>query len=459
MGKISEMLEKYKKLNRISFSMPGHKNGRGLANDWGMADVTELSDTDSLHYSEGAVKSACEKISEIYFSDRSYIMVNGSTGGIFTMLASVCKRGDKILVSRLCHMSVINACVALGICPVFFNHRIYGEFSICGEADIYDLKEKLTEDIKAVLVTSPNYFGVVSDIATIADILKEKSIPLLVDEAHGAHFFVGGFFPENALLLGADMVVQSTHKTLNGLNQSALLHIKSDLVDCEKVEELLTFFQTSSPSYPIAASAENAVLEVAENNQKWEEIYRRCKELKERIKNKTDIKIPRKDDGFFALDETRLVFNFSSYDICGYEVSEILRKDWNIDIEMADSENIVLIATPANSEADFDKIEKALFAIETNIKKADKTLKKNVIPEIKGLCVTPSVAFCSECEYIELEKSENKISVKTITVYPPGVPVLVPGMKINKECIEYLENCGGEITGMKDGKIKVIKEG
>ena len=459
MGKISEMLKDYKKLNRVSFSMPGHKNGKGIDGDWGSLDVTELSDTDSLHYSDGAVKAACKKISEIYSGDKSYIMVNGSTGGILTMIASVCKRGDKILVSRLCHMSVINACVTLGICPVFVNHKVYDKFSICGEVDINDLKEKLTDDIKAVLLTSPNYFGIVSDIKSISDIVKEKSIPLLVDEAHGAHFFAGENFPANAILLGADMVVQSTHKTLNGLNQSALLHVKSDLVEYERVEEVLTFFQTSSPSYPIAASAEDAVLEVAEDNFGWKKVYSICKRMKEKIQKETNINIPCMDDGFFALDETRLVFNFSCYDITGYEVSEILRKEWNVDIEMADGENIVLIVTPANDEEELEKLERALLNITEKLKRNDKECKKIIIPEMSNLDVTPSEAFYSDSEYIELEKSENRISVKTVTVYPPGVPVLVPGMKINRECIGYLEDCGGEITGMKDGKIKVIKEG
>jgi len=455
-GEIIKMLEKYKELGRISFSMPGHKSRK--SGEWGRNDVTELPDTDSLHNSEGSVKKACENISDIYGSDMSIIMVNGSTGGIFTMLASVCRRGDKILVSRCSHMSVINACVALGLLPVFFEHRIYKKYSVTGEADIRDLKNKLTDDIKAVLVTSPNYFGVVSDIKTISEMLKEKKIPLLVDEAHGAHFVAGEEFPQNAIRLGADMVTQSTHKTLNGLNQSALLHIRSSIVDAERVKEVSAFFQTSSPSYPVAASTENAVLEATCDNE-WGRIYRICRNLKERIKKETHINIPCMEDGFFSLDETRLVFNFSEYDITGYEVSEILRKEWNIDIEMADNENIVLIATPGNSESDFKILEKALFGITKELKKAEGKPGECVIPDIEKLEVSPSDTFYSESEYIELDKSENRISVKTVTVYPPGVPVLVPGVKVNKECIEYLKACGGEIIGMKDGKIKVIKEG
>lgn len=459
-GKIFEMLENYKKLNRVSFSMPGHKNGRGIKNAWGDADVTELSDTDSLHHSEGAVKKACERIADIFSADMSLIMVNGSTGGIFTMLASACKRGDRVLISRVSHMSVINACVTLGLYPVFFEHKLYEEYSVYGEADIEDFEKKLKENnIKAVLVTSPNYFGAVSDIKKMSRILKERKIPLLVDEAHGAHFFAGEFFPEGALACGADMAVQSIHKTLNGLNQSAVLNVKSVLIDLERVRDVSAFFQTSSPSYPIAASAESGVLEAAEDNTGWKKTLERCMEIKEYLAKNTYIKIPGEKDGFFALDNTRLVFNFSEYAITGHEVNEILRKKYNIDIEMSDMENIVLIPTPSNTDDDFSMLKNALKEICTDIKKTDIGKYRGVIPEISDLAITPEKAFYAESEWIDLEKSEGRISVKTVTVYPPGVPVLVPGGKVSGECVEYLEKCGGEITGMNGNKIKVVKEG
>lgn len=459
-GKIFEMLEKYINRRRISFSMPGHKNGKGIDGFWGDFDVTELEDTDSLHDSEGAVLAACGKIAGIFSADMSLIMVNGSTGGIFTMLASVTKPGDEVLVSRTSHMSVINACVVLGLSPVFFEHKICDEFSVAGGADIDDLKKKIDcGNIRAVLVTSPNYFGMVSDIKAISSIAKEKNIPLLVDEAHGAHFIAGDFLPESALSLGADMAVQSTHKTLNGLNQSAVLHVKAGLVDLERVKAVSVFFQTSSPSYPIAASAENAILEVAGNGEAWRAVLKRCRKLKESLREDTKIKMPDKKECFYDLDETRLTFNFSMYNVTGHEVSDILRLKYNIDAEMADGENIVLIATPANSAKDFDTLEEALKGICSGLERVEKRKKPCVLPGLDKPEILPTEAFYGEGEWIAIEESLGRISAVVVTVYPPGVPVLVPGALIEEKCIKYIMECGGRVTGMKDGKIKVMKKG
>ncbi len=459
MGEIFKMLKNYKGLKRHCFSMPGHKNGQGLKGTWAKFDVTELHDTDSLHNSDGACKFAFQKISEIYRADMSLIMVNGSTGGIFSMLSATLRRGDTVLVSRICHMSVINACITLGLKPIFFEHKFYPEFSIYGEADLEDFSKKLERNpVKAVLVVSPNYNGVVSDILAMSEILRSKKIPLLVDEAHGAHFIASDEFPENAISLGADMSVLSTHKTLNGLNQSAVLNAKSGLVDFKKVKDVAAFFQTSSPSYPIAASCENAILEVEEDNSKWIGTLNECRAFVEYILRKTKIKIPQLSDGFFGIDPTRLTLNFSKYNIEGHKIAEILRKEYNIDVEMADSENILLIMTAANSKKDFRHLKKALVGICKDLE--DRDIKKEPIsmPEIK-IISDLSDTFYSKGENMKLEESVGRISKNTITVYPPGVPVIVTGAEITKEIVCYLKSCGGEIIGLNDGFIEVKKEG
>ncbi len=458
-GKIFGMLKKYKSMKRHSFSMPGHKNGKGLGGGFADLDVTELPDTDSLHNSEGACKIASQNIAGIYGADMSIIMTNGSTGGIFTMLSSTLKRGDAVLVSRISHISVINACISLGLKPIFFEHKPYPKYSIYGEADLEDFSKKLEENpVKAVLVVSPNYYGVVSDIKAMSEILKDKKIPLLVDEAHGAHFIASEDFPQNAIKLGADMSVMSTHKTLNGLNQSAILNVRTSLVDCERVKELASFFQTSSPSYPIAASCENAVLEAFEDNSKWLGTLKMCRDLKETLSKKTQIKTPELSDGFFGLDPTRLALNFSSYKTEGHKIAEILRKDYNIDVEMADSENILLIATAGNVKSDFLKLLSALIEICKNLEIRDTKNRYMLLPKI-DLVADLSDTFYTEGECVELKNSVGRISENTVMVYPPGVPVLIPGGLICRETIEYLNTCGGEIIGIKDGFIRVKKEG
>lgn len=458
-GEIFRMLKNYKRFKRHSFSMPGHKNGKGLKGEFARFDVTELPDTDSLHNSDGACKLASQNISKIYGADMSIIMVNGSTGGIFTMLAATLKRGDTVLVSRISHMSVINACITLGLKPIFFEHKFYPEFSIYGEADLEDFSEKLEENpVKAVLVVSPNYNGIVSDIKKMSAILKGRNIPLLVDEAHGAHFIAVDEFPQNATRLGADMSVLSTHKTLNGLNQSAILNVKSGLVDLKKVKEVASFFQTSSPSYPIAASCENAVLEACEDNSKWVGTLKECGVLKKYLTEKTKIKIPQLSDGFFGIDPTRLTLSFSEYNIGGHKIAEILRKDYNIDVEMADSENILLIMTAGNSKKDFRHLKKAMVEICKDLEIRDTKKESIHMPGIKIMSDISDV-FYAQGEDVKLEDSVGRISKNTVTVYPPGVPVVITGAEICQDAVSYLKDCDGEIIGLKDGLICVKKEG
>lgn len=452
-GKIADMLLKYSALGRISFSMPGHKQ-RGI-NPWGTYDVTELPDTDSLHHPSGAVEKAENRIAQIFSCDRSLIMVNGSTGGIFAMLAAACRRGEKVLVSRISHISVINACVALGLEPIFFEHILYEKYSIYGDADLEDIKKKLEEnDVSAILVTSPNYYGIVSDIKSIRSMAKD--IPLLVDEAHGAHFFAGDFLPQSAVRY-CDMAVQSAHKTLDGLNQSAFLHINGGDALQERARAVSCFFQTSSPSYIIAASAESAAESVAKDPSGWENTYRACVELKNRLRKNTELLIPDRSDGFFDIDETRPVFNFSRYDITGHGAGDFLREECGIDIEMSDTENIVLIATPSNSVHDFEALGAALEKLCKNLKKSSAGAKRYIVPPLEKTEIMPSEAFYSASEYIPFRCAEGKISAAVVTVYPPGVPLCVPGSRITQECVKYLENCGGEIVGMKDGMAKVLK--
>lgn len=455
---ISKMLKKYKRAARVSFAMPGHKNRRKIKHCLKLPDVTELSDTDSLHNPQRGVKDALLQMAKIQGSDQSFIMVNGSTGGVLTMLAASCKRGESVLLSRACHISAINACIILGLKPIFFEHKIYEEYSIHGEADIEDLVKKLENNrIKAVLVTSPNYYGIISDIKRIAHILKGTGIPLLVDEAHGAHFVAGGFLPESAIKLGADMSVVSTHKTLSALNQTAVLNVKSKIITPKRVADIIAMFETSSPSYILASSAEKAVAECVTKPMRWKRLVNRCEKLKKELELKTDIKIPSVNDGIFELDPTRLVFNFSAYEISGNEVSDFLREYHNIDIEMSDTENIVLIPSAENTAEDFYLLKRALLHLCKITEKRSEEKADAHLPSIAEHDMSPADAFYADSEYVSPENGVGRISAKTVIVYPPAVPVLIPGAIITEEALEYLQNSEGKIIGMQNGKFCVVK--
>ncbi len=454
---ILDMLKSYKQKNRISFAMPGHKGGVGLMSDFSSfgLDVTELSDTDNLLNPKESVKQAKKALSDFFGSADTFFLVNGSTGGIHTMLVSVCDFGDTVLISRTCHSSVINACSLFGINPVFIEQEILGEFDIPKGVNPQKLAELIKAyKPKAVLITSPNYFGICSDLSEIARIVHSYNIPLLVDEAHGAHFCTDkNIFPKSAMMSGADMSVQSAHKTLNSPNQTALLHYNSNIIDYERVKKVYGMLQTSSPSYLLCAACECAVSELSTTGiDKWRRLYCNVSLLKENLSAYYKILDKTEKADISDLDKTRIVINLCDYDCTGFEISQILTKEYNIDIEMADLKNLVLIPTPANSNSDFECLYNALINIHKTLKPTKNTYNSLSLPEPVGV-ISPYQAFHSPQKAYPLCDSLNKISATTVVSYPPAIPVVLPGFKITEEVIEYIEKMqetGAEITGLGD---------
>lgn len=444
-------LKDYHSSGRISFAMPGHKNGRGLSPELLNCDVTELPLTLDLHSSCNAVKSSFRLLSERYGSDESYIVTCGSTSCIQAMLAAALKPGDTLLAAADCHMSVINTCALCGFNLRFIPKTLNREFLI-PEAfwDINEILDKY-DDIKAVIITSPTYYGICADIPSVLESCHSRNIPLLVDEAHGAHFPASPLLPDSALLTGADAVCQSAHKTLNALTGAAFLHINGNLISRERLESALLMFQTSSPSYVIAASADIARDELYDN-KKWSDICRLCIEFKEKIRQNTNIHVLDNDDC------TRLVMNFSEYDITGCMIERILYEHYNIDIEMSDAENIVLIITASNTAEELDELYGALVKIAGRLQKSRSRLRLNEPPVCTDL-IQPQKAFFADSHEICLSESAGFISAASVCAYPPGIPIIAAGSRITKEqteYIQYLDNAGARITGLNKGSIKVI---
>lgn len=442
-----ERLMSYAAQNRISFAMPGHKNGRGLKKDLISLDVTELYETENLHHGGEYVKKSQQLLSRLYSSDKSCILTGGSTAAIQAMICSAVETGGTLLASGDCHMSVINTCALLGINIKFFPKDI-NSFNIpdCTKT----LKEYLDEDVNAVIITSPNYYGICSDVKTIAIECHEKNIPLLVDEAHGAHFVSDSRFPDTAVKY-ADAVCHSAHKTLNAMNGAAYLHANGTLINHGRLEKALSMFQSSSPSYVIAASADTAREEL-EIGGGWSNAIELCKKFKKRL-SKTGINTLENDD------ITRLVLNFSDYGISGFEISEILRKN-GIDIEMADLYNVVLIVTPSNTAEDMDALFNALCGITASMPKT-KTKAKIPAPPYCRETLSPQKAFFANQEKLRLDKALNLVSCSTVVPYPPGIPVIYTGETIREEHIEYIsriQKAGGEITGLDNGIITVMEK-
>lgn len=456
MTTLFDKLMNYAETGRISFAMPGHKGGAGLSAEFkehiAEIDVTELADTENLHIPKSVIKDAQRRLAEMYGSDESRFLTGGSTEGIQIMLNSVMRDG-KLLVNRSCHRSVINCAVLAGFDVEFIPQEQDKGLNIPLPPTAEEIEKilKRDENIDAVMITSPDYYGHIADIEAIAKLCRRYKLPLLADEAHGAHFAAVGM-PQGAIKSGADMAVQSAHKTLNALNQAALLHLKSDIIDKATVRAVAAMVSTSSPSYPIVASAELAVSELLTDS--WHRLSEYIREKKRELKGKTDVIYP---EG--KTDPTRIVFGLAAYDITGYEAERILREKYNIDIEMSDRYNAVCIATPSNTFAEIDALFAAVDEILVGRKKTiPETIKMPPLPE---RVMSPKEAFRSKYEFVAENKAVGRTARANIAAYPPGIALVCYGEKITQEAIDYIsyiKELGAELEGLDSGEICVTSE-
>ena len=461
-------------------------------------DITEITDYDNLHEPEGIIRESMDLIKDIFHSKESWYLVGGSTLGILVSISSVCSQGDKILIGRNCHKAVYNCIRLLQLEAVYCYADISSQYDVCVDMKAESVEAKLKEnpDIKAVVITSPTYEGVVSDIAAIKEVLRPHGIPLIVDEAHGAHLIFHEYFPKSATECGADLVIQSTHKTLPSFTQTAVLHLCSDQIKKEQVEEMLDIYETSSPSYLLMASAEYGIMYMQEKKDKLTQyvdnlkIFRRkCEQLK-KIELLSQEKL-----GCYAYDNGKLVFSVKNAGINGKELFRLLYEKYHIELEMENLTYGIAMTSICDKKEHFDRLWKAISEIDkmcenrqklnniqNNIKIEDcnkdksevefcnkeEIYKKHKIEiEEKEQSVYPPKILESwqcrrkEMETVELSKAIERVSGKYVMIYPPGVPILVPGEKILKETVEnicqYLYN-GYNVLGLSKEKIIVLKD-
>ena len=442
-------LKNYADAKHVSFAMPGHKQRTDFT-ELSRLDVTELPKTADLHAESTAVSEANALLSRLYKSKRSFIMSGGSTTAIHAMIAAAVKPGETLLVTPDCHMSVINICAVMGVNIRVADIDFDSEFVV--SRGIKSVLKSLNKypDICAVLSTSPTYYGVCSDIGRIANECHMHGKPLLVDEAHGAHFIASDKLYDSSSQY-ADLVCHSAHKTLNALTGAAYLHINGDLIQPARVRRFINIFESSSPSYVIAASADIARAEL-ENGDAWENTIDVCEEFKSRIKL---LGIAPLDNN----DPTRVVLNFKKFNTTGYEIETILSEKYGIDIEMADMTNIILIVTPQNTAEDLDKLYSALAEVTGGL--TSRNLADIAIQPISrgGLIKPHSALFSKGCE-VEIENAAGLKSRATVTAYPPGTPVIFAGEVITDAHIRAickLRSAGAKITGMNKNLIDTVK--
>lgn len=460
-------LRDYADTDTYPFHMPGHKrNMDGFENPYNI-DITEITGFDDLHHADGIIKEAQQRAAKLYGADRCYYLVNGSTCGILSAISATTKKGDKIIVARNCHKSVYHALYLRELQPVYVYPEV-SDYNIQGQIRKEDIQEILEQntDIKAVIITSPTYDGVVSDIAEIAKLVHAYNIPLVVDEAHGAHFGLDESMPQNAINLGADCVIVSIHKTLPAFTQTALLLVNEGKADCQKIEEFLDIYETSSPSYILMAGIEKCIRVMTENskelfavlNQNLDGFYKKMQALQKlHVLTAEDLK-----DKTFEFDRTKILISAENTDITGHQLKEILTDRYQIELEMSCENYALAIATVMDEEDGFRRLAEALIEIDSNcnIQKNLYSIREIYTKPVRKYEIHQTDNFFKEKAY--LQQAEGKISSEYIYFYPPGIPILVPGERINIQNIKAIEEAiaqGIEVYGLTENKmIFILKE-
>lgn len=463
-----DMSELYQKLVQYSeggvypFHMPGHKRRMGEMKNPYAFDITEIDGFDDLHHAGGILKEAMDEAARIYGARKSYFLVNGSSCGILSAISGCTHRGDQVLAARNCHKSVYHGIFLNGLRPVYVYPEYLPGTAVFGglSAEVIEETLKREPDCKAVILTSPTYEGVVSDIRKIAGVVHEYHIPLIVDEAHGAHLSFGkDLFPKSALAEGADVVIQSLHKTLPSLTQTAILHVSGPLADTAEIESYLKIYQSSSPSYVLMASIDSCISYMAaEGQERLSEFYYRIMKLRRELFGLKKLHLLTAEEvrnTGFSLDISKLVLCTNNAALSGKELSDRLRYDYLLETEMSTDSYVVLMTTLADSEEGLTRLKNALLEIDGT----GKVISARKLPP-KPSCVK-TVQALSPAEAKEargvlkpLKESLGAVSKEYLYLYPPGIPLLVPGEIISKEVlcmIEYYRENNLELHGLSEG--------
>ena len=476
-----ERLTEYAGSDAYPFHMPGHKRREipdgipgGFPDPYGI-DITEIDGFDNLHHAEGILKDAMDEAAAIYGADRSWYLVNGSTCGILSAVFAATENGGKLLTARNCHKAVYHAICLNRLEAEYLYPEEITEFGINGGIRAEDVRKALEKDamrcagnsgdvrgkitkIQAVLITSPTYEGVVSDIRAIADVAHEYRIPLIVDEAHGAHLEFADqchSFPKSALEYGADLVIQSLHKTLPSFTQTAILHVKGKLVDQDRVSRYLSMFQTSSPSYLFMAGMERCIRymdgdgrnEMVRYEERLGHFMKRMEGLQ--VLEILDREICGKYRTVAGWDPSKIVVStMRAEDFHGEELAETLRRKYHLEMEMTAPEYVIAMTSLMDTEEGFERLGTALLEI-------DGALRHCVEPEQqKERCETPEVteskvlhpvrrmliceAMNADTERTALQDTVGKVSAEFVYLYPPGIPIIAPGEVFTDAIVEKI---------------------
>lgn len=473
------LLEHVKK-DPVQFHIPGHKKGNGMDPEFRnfigenalSIDLINIGPLDDLHYPKGMIKQAQQLAAEAFGADHTFFSVQGTSGAIMTMIMSVCGPGDKIIVPRNVHKSVMSAIIFAGAIPIFIHPEVDKNLGISHGITIESVQHALDlhPDAKGLLVINPTYFGISADLKTIVDLAHSYNIPVLVDEAHGVHIHFHEDLPMSAMQAGADIAATSVHKLGGSMTQSSILNMRGNLISYKRVQSILSMLTTTSTSYLLLASLDVARKRLATEGQELiDKTINLAQYIRRQINDIDHLYCVGEEilesDSAFDYDPTKLIISVKDLGLTGHDAEEWLRKNYRIEVEMSDLYNILCIITPGDSEREANILIDALKALAEERKdKASRVEARVMLPNIPLLALTPRDAFYSETELINFDESVGRVIAEFIMVYPPGIPIFIPGEIITEDNLTYIKRnmeAGLPVQGPEDydfKKLRVIKE-
>lgn len=474
---IHEALQRHK-LNRVvPFDVPGHKGGRGnkeltdfLGEKCLKVDVNSMKPLDNLTHPVSVIKEAEEIAADAFGAKAAFFIVNGTTASVQGMVMSVCKAGDKIIMPRNVHRSAINALVVCGAVPVYVNPGVNKELGIPLGMSVTDVQKAINDnpDAKAILVNNPTYYGICSNLREIVKIAHRHNMKVLVDEAHGTHFYFGENMPVSAMAAGADMAAVSMHKTGGSLTQSSFL-LCGEGINPNYVRQVINLTQTTSGSYLLMVSLDIARKNLSLNGK---EIFKKTVELAEYARGEIN-----KLGGYYAFaeeiidgdttydfDPTKLSVHTRKVGLAGVEVYDLLRDEYGIQVEFGDISNFLAIVSAGDREFEIERLIASLSEINRLYGKDDISGMLDHEYINPDVAMVPQKAFYSLKKSLPIQESKGKICGEFVMCYPPGIPILAPGERITEEVIQYIQYAkakGSFLTGTEDlhvENVNVVEE-
>lgn len=468
---IYEALKRFRRMRIVPFDVPGHKHGRGnpelvelLGEKCVGIDVNSMKPLDNLCHPVSVIREAEELAAEAFHAAHAFLMVGGTTSAVQAMVLSCCKKGDKIILPRNVHRSVINALVLCGAKPVYVNPDVDQNLGISLGMKVSQVEQAILSnpDAVAVLVNNPTYYGICSDLRTIVKLAHEHGMKVLADEAHGTHLYFGENMPVAAMDAGADMSSVSMHKSGGSLTQSSLLLIGPD-VNEGQVRQIINLTQTTSGSYLLLSS-----LDISRRNLalRGREAFAKVVELADYAREEINAvggyyAFSRElinGNSVFDFDSTKLSVHTLEIGLAGIEVYDILRDEYDIQIEFGDIGNILAYLSIGDRRQEVERLVSALAEVKRCYQKdkAGMLTQEYMDPHV---VLTPQESFYAEKEPLPLLETEGRVCSEFVMCYPPGIPILAPGEMITRGIIEYIlyaKEKGCSMTGPEDADIEYL---